>query len=138
MNQRIVGVKRVRCSRKLLDIGMMRVLSYVYVRDFPGLGSRDFNLDGDYEIKLDGMTILIRRRSSLGDTFYSRSGNIHISCVVGSNGAGKTSLARLFYELSQSCGPYKVVLVVRDGDKFIAYQSGLKGVTVSAFDPAIQ
>ena len=112
----------------------MRVLSYVYVRDFPGLGSRDFNLDGDYEIKLDGMTILIRRRSSLGDTFYSRSGNIHISCVVGSNGAGKTSLARLFYELSQSCGPYKVVLVVRDGDKFIAYQSGLKGVTVSAFD----
>lgn len=113
---------------------MVRILSYVYVEDFPGLGRRDINFDGNYEIKLEGRNLLIRQRDLLGDEFYSRKGDIHISCAVGSNGAGKTSIARLFYELSLSCGRHKVVLVVREGKKFTPYQSGINGMTVSLFD----
>lgn len=109
----------------------MRILSYIHVEDFPGLGCQDFNLDGDYEFSLKGRNLHVRPKDAIGDEFYSKSGTVYISCVVGSNGAGKTSLARLFYELSLSIGLHKVIIVVREGLVLTPYEANFKRLNVS-------
>lgn len=82
------------------------ILHYLYIKEYACLKDARMRFSGKYRFRYSPQSghLVADLRCPLSEDFFSLSGNIKskvdsVSAVVGSNGAGKTSIARSLQEL---------------------------------------
>ena len=92
------------------------------------LDGLQMNFDAEWRFSYDGVGVCtVAHEYSLPPKFFSYddSGRVNISSVVGENGCGKTSLARMFHLLSLSAKGLRLLIVAEDQDVFYVWGSSV-------------
>ena len=101
----------------------MRLL-YIYCKSINDsfkepLDGLDLNFDSEWRFEYTEGVLYIKHNTPLPKDFFSRDeGKVDVSVVVGCNGAGKTSIARIIHRLSIGDNNLGVLLVCEDKGVF--------------------
>lgn len=101
----------------------MRLL-YLYCRSINDsfkepLDGLDLNFDSEWRFEYSEGVLRVKRGTPLPKEFFSKDdGRVDVSVVVGCNGAGKTSIARIIHRLSIGDSNLGALIVCEDGGTF--------------------
>lgn len=97
-------------------------LIFLHVDNYRCLSNADFLLDPSYDVRYKNRHLSIAKRSDFPNDFYDIATKANVvtglSAIIGMNGAGKTTVASLFRELSDGVGTEAkgvVLLSLEDG-----------------------
>ena len=100
---------------------MKQVLQYLWIEKYKCIEKQGFNFTRSAEIKFDYDTgkLSIEKNKNYCENFFGD--NIELSCIVGQNGVGKTTLLRAIKEifsLDYGTPEYNCVAIFYDGSKY--------------------
>ena len=100
---------------------MKQVLQYLWIEKYKCIEKQGFNFTRSAEIKFDFDTgkLSIEKNKNYCENFFGD--NIELSCIVGQNGVGKTTLLRAIKEifsLDYGTPEYNCVAIFYDGSKY--------------------